>query len=386
MKKTTLCNLSLVLLLSLSITACGSGSDTKKVTPTPAPTPAPTLPSNTELAEVIDESMFAQIKRAMDAIETKNIWPEYKYKDVAHYMVRTENKNAVTAFVINPQSKIDGAQVVGKNENKGLNVVKFEGQMNVANDKLKTGNGIYDFDYKIANKDYYLQAYSKENTLDNGKESPELIGLSTHEVFHDFQRAWTHPSDYVQKESDYPLTKELLELQLLTLEIFKDFPNNQNKDQLKEALKQYVAIKTEEIKLDPSAEKLVKNMGLGQELFEGTARYVETLAIRAGYEEQKNRKFADIRFEHVKDIKSKQTLRQTFAFGIFYSTGANVTYLLKQAGYSIADLKSGKYPYDAARELLNMTEVETNEALARAKKHASWGEIQKVATRLVTLP
>lgn len=388
MTSKTLTSLLAITMLSLGISACGGSSNKSKMTsttkPAPAPTPSPTpAPSQTELATELDEHMFNQIKLGMDTVEREKLWAGYQYKNTPQYMIRVESDKPVTGFIINPQSEIDGAQKVGNNENKGLNIVRFDGQMIQAQDKLKQGNGIYDFDYEIDGKKYYLQSYQEKNTFTNNKPVSETAALSVHEVFHQFQsNHWQQPANYQQDEANYPLTAELLPLQMMTLELFKDLPDIQDKAKLKSILSQYVAIKSKEIEIDNSEKKLVRNMGLGQELYEGTARYVETLALRKNFDDKKQLKF--VVTPTLPPLDTMARVRETFAFGIFYDTGASVTYLLKELGYPVEDLGKGLYPFDAAKDMLKMSNTDLEQTLAKVKSHPKWVEIEKHASHLLS--
>lgn len=385
----------LVTSLILCISAC-NGSEDKKAESTQS-----TIDTVTELATELDEKFLMQIKKTMEVVETEKLWQGYDYKSVPQYFIRREKEDGspVTAFVINPQTTIDKAQKLGDNESQGLNVVKFEGSMLIANDKLNSGNGIYAYDFKIDGKGYYIQAYTKGEVEIPDPIITSTFSLAVHEVFHAYQeKNFKKPLHYEQlgfdKFDTYPLNSELLSLQLMSMELMKDFPVEEiSQAEAKKALQKYYVIVNEMLKRDTTAHSgiktgLIYKHGLGQELYEGSALYIDLLVSRKVLEITRNNKFIfHTPFEMDKldngyaRLMKKKDVPDYFAFQVFYYTGANAIWLLNQAGYDIKNLEKGIYPFDAAKAFLKMSEVEEMELLTKVKQDARWKKAEAAAIR-----
>lgn len=378
----------LVTSLVLALAACNS--ETNKET---------TTPSVTELATELDEKFFSQIKKAMDTVKLQELWEGYDYSTVPQYFIRTESGKAVSAFVVNPQSSIDGAKKLGDNEDQGLDIYQFEANMFTAMDKINDGNGMFEFKYNIAGKDYYLQTYDKDKVE---IESPILttsFALAVHEVFHNYQeKSFAHPPEYKQLDFDkfntYPLTDELLALQLMMMDLLKDYPkNNLSKEQANQALKQYFVIVNTMLKLDPTAHSgyktgLIYTHGLGQELFEGSALYIDQMVSRQVLSITKDNTFIFHepfemdKVEHgYATLMTKKNVQDYFAFDVFYYTGASAIWLLDQSGYDIKSLEKGIYPFSAAKAFLKLDEIEEAGVLSSLKRSFRWSQAQVAAQR-----
>jgi len=129
-------------------------------------------------------------------------------------------------------------------------------------------------------------------------------------------------------------------------------------------LSMYIAIRSKEIEVDPSSKKLVKNMANSQEVSEGTAKYVDYTLSKDLFEN------FDKTYEVMSlgDITSKKEVRSYFAWGIWYSTGAAVVYMLKQKGVNVEEgVKNGKTLYQLASETMNLTNSQKESFLNLAR-------------------
>ena len=394
-KKLSLSTHLFPLFLCATIVGCNNdNTERSKTVPTD-----PNVSISTELATELDEKFLRQIKKTMDVVESKKLWQGYDYKSVPQYFIRRENGKPVTAFVINPQTTIDNAQHLGENESQGLNVLKYEGSMHSANDKLKAGNDAYDYDFRIDGKGYYIQSYSQNEVEILDPIITSAFSLAVHEVFHAYQgeNFKSHP-DYEQlafnKFSQYPLNNELLSLQLMLMDTLKKFPVDAiSQEEAKISLKKYYVIIHEMLKRDPSAHSgfqtgLIYKHGLGQELYEGSALYIDKMASRNVLEVANDSKFifhTPFEMDKISDgyatLKTKKDVIEYFAFQVFYYTGANAIWLLSEAGYDSKELEYGIYPYDAAKGYLKMSEVEEMNLLAELKQSARWTQAQAAALR-----
>jgi hypothetical protein len=398
-KKLSLSTHLFPLFLCATIVGCNNdNTERSKTVPTD-----PNVSISTELATELDEKFLRQIKKTMDVVESKKLWQGYDYKSVPQYFIRRENGKPVTAFVINPQTTIDNAQHLGENESQGLNVLKYEGSMHSANDKLKAGNDAYDYDFRIDGKGYYIQSYSQNEVEILDPIITSAFSLAVHEVFHAYQgeNFKNHP-DYKQlafnKLSQYPLNNELLSLQLMLMDTLKKFPVDAiSQEEAKISLKKYYVIIHEMLKRDPTAHSgfqtgLIYKHGLGQELYEGSALYIDKMASRNVLEVANDSKFifhTAFEMDKISDgyatLMTKKDVIEYFAFQVFYYTGANAIWLLSQAGYDSKELEYGIYPYDAAKGYLKMSEVEEMNLLAELKQSARWTQAQAAALRYNTL-
>lgn len=355
-----------VVLLTLFV-GCSS-NDPKKVTPSP------------DKLEEIDKTFVAHIKHAEDETAKNTIWRGYDYSTFPQYFIyRDKNKQTKRGLLINPHKTISGATRITDATAKDVAVFRYDAEMAKLSDDLKKGNDLFTFSYKVSGSGYYGQVYDDEGIAYNGSSS---IELAVHEVFHKYQDKWKSASGHVQDEANYPINNQLLPLQLLTMEIAKRLPAETNQATLDDYLAMYVAIRSEEIKLDTSPKKLVKNMANWQENYEGTAKYVEYMVSKDLFSD-----FAkSFEVTSTESMKTKSDMRGYFAWGIWYYTGASVTHLLKSKGVNVeAAVEEGKTLYDLASETLNLTDAQKAVALQKAKDVFGWSNLVTESNRLLAL-
>ena len=184
----------------------------------------------------------------------------------------------------------------------------------------------------------------------------------------------------------------------MLMDTLKKFPVDAiSQDEAKISLKKYYVIIHEMLKRDPSAHSgfqtgLIYKHGLGQELYEGSALYIDKMASRNVLEVANDSKFifhTPFEMDKISDgyatLMTKKDVIEYFAFQVFYYTGANAIWLLSKAGYDSKELEYGIYPYDAAKGYLKMSEVEEMNLLAELKQSARWTQAQAAALRYNTL-
>ncbi len=332
-------------------------------------------------AESVDETLFAQIKGYADVLATGNIWQGYDYGAVRQYIIYVSGNEPKRGFIINPSGSPSGATKLADSERAGLDVWRYDGAMQKAYDQLNGsgGNGAYDFGFEIDGTKYYVQSY----TDDQVAAPYEAVDLSVHETFHGDQNAWTELTNWNQDVANFPMTQELVELQMLVGEIFRDMPNTTtDKAEMRKMLEQYVAIRAREIAIDPSSGKLIENFEIAQEQVEGSAKYLEVMAHRAHFKNTKP--IADyglMELGPTTRTEAKDLIAQT----VTYNTGGTALYLLNELGVDIEQMRQGKTPYELAIAFLGMSQSERDAALAAAKGHAKWGEIQTEAKKWMGL-
>ncbi|HAS41285.1 MAG TPA: hypothetical protein DCS93_12440 [Microscillaceae bacterium] len=330
-----------------------------------------------------DKIFFSQLKQASDELAKGDIWRGYNFDKMPMYFVHRDAEGTPTqGYLVNPVEPVLGATKVNDTESKGLDVYRYDLAMGQADEQLKAGNGLFDFYYPIGDTDYYLQAYTDEQVGDNW-----AITVAVHECFHVFQRAgtWTTNSGAVVDRDNYPITQELLSYQLLLLKIAEKMPQETDKAQLRTYLEMYVALREQEMKLDPSRGQLVKFMANNQEEREGSAQYVEYLVsarILSGYTTQRP-SFTNI---NLAQLFFQPQVKQAFSFNIWYGTGAAALYMLASQGVDIeTQVQTDKNVYEVAAAYLNMAETQKSTVLEQAKVEFDWASIQKEASRLWAL-
>jgi hypothetical protein len=340
---------------------------------------------NEKLASVtsIDRKFFDEINKLGEVYAKNEIYNGYDFKNEPAYIIHLRNGRPDKAFVINPTTHLNGAVKLSAADSKGLDIYQYDIKMQDAMNTLNSGNGYYDFDYNINGGKYYLQKYE-----DWDVNNYHAIDFMTHEVFHMVQfRDWNYRNNHIQDENSYPITRELLELQILVSEIFAKMPNENNKEVLLNKLKQYVAIMTKAKQIDPSSRKLITNMALEQERIEGFAKYIEVVGAREAIADRRNATFLYSSYFSALNysFNSFNDVKDYFAFSIFYDSGASVSYCIYKAlGNEINKIKS-ETPYGIAFAALNLSDTEMRRALEEAKASVNWSAVQNKARQLMAL-
>lgn len=366
----------ITIVMGIILSSCGGSNDEMISPTTPDNTPTPSISLD---VNEIDRTFFKQIKEAGDIYDKNEIWNGYDFsKRTMYYIFKDANGKPQKGFLINPHREVSGAIKVEGDLAEGLTVYQYDAVIDDAEATLKKGNGEYDFDYVIDGGKYYLQSYTDASITDilNGS-----IVLSAHEQFHQYQfDHWTHFGK--QDEDNYPLTADLIALQILTMKIAEKLPAEQDQNKIREYLKMYVAIRDQEMEFDPSADKLVRNMANAQETFEGSARFIEYSAaneIINGFDPQ----FSS---GGTSSLSTKSDVRFQFAFGIWYGTGAATAYMISTLTNNIeSETAKGISFYDQAVSLLDLNDTEKESALNAAKTEFNWTEISAEASRLMAL-
>ncbi|WP_155742004.1 hypothetical protein [Vibrio nigripulchritudo] len=335
-------------------------------------------------ANTVDETAFSNLKKTSDSIINSDTWNTFNCASKPIYLVRTDNKgNPEAGFVINPKSRISGARKLGKNESSGLNVWRYDGAIQLAKDKI--GGNLYAFNFIVDGKSYYTQTYNESNTMTNSAFS-NSNKLLCHEVFHGLhQHKLIHPS-YSKQPLDsngnivYPTTRQLLELQILYLDLFEGLPKSVTKSQAIDMLKQYVAIRSTEISIDPYVRRANY-----QEWSEGTAQFVETMGNMHMFKDKSKNVFMYFPNPHGLHVTlhTQSQVASHFGWNVFYGSGASVIWLLKQAGFDyVKAIEEGKTPYEAAKVVTQFKDSEISIYLGKAKRTHNWKRIQETARKL----
>jgi len=337
-------------------------------------------PQNTTIQNV-DKELFGLLKKAGDEFDKNDIWKGYSFSSAPMYFVyRDKDKNALRGFIIAPGKEIKEATKINNSDNQGIDVYRYDKDIIKANKLIKEGNDAFDFNFMIDGVNFYLQVYTDNDVNDKINNA---IDLATHEVFHKYQfDKWAFVSGSVQNQENYPINKDLLALQILTTKIAEKMPIETNQSIIKKYLEMYVAIRHQEMAIDISPEKLVKNMANAQEHGEGTAKYIETLVSYKIFPSF-NLPFIGVRPE---DLENKAEVRNNFAWGIWYETGAAVCHMLRNQGVDFfKEVEEGKTLYDIAKNYVNLSSSDMTLRLEQAKGEFNWAKIQNQALQLSRL-
>jgi len=344
---------------------------TKPETPSEAPTNPINQESNTSFTNKEDQIMLKNLKGFIDAYDSKKYIDDYNLgKEPMHLINSSKN----IAFVINPTEILEGAEKLGPNENYGLDIYKYDAAIAGAPDYF--GN------YNIKGSNYYSHRYS-DNVIDNFTAKEEINFLA-HEAFHLTYQFGSNGNwkfgNGIQDKDNFPLTKGLMELQILIGEVLKDMPRVTDKNKIREIMKKYIAIRSKEMEIDPTEKKLIKNMSLFQERLEGSAYYVNRVASNEYF--KLNETYFGYKFNLPLLVNSKAAMKDNLTFGSFYAVGASVIYAISQLDRPKVQKINQTTPFEIISKIIPMTAAEKAKALQDAKNATDWKAIQSKAQLL----
>ena len=333
----------------------------------------------------IDQKLFKQLKYVND--NSDKIWPGYDFSSYPKYFVfedSLEDPPLRRGYLFDPKREVTDAKKIADEYNQGANVYRYDKAIEQASSALQ--RQLFDMRFNIDDEDYYMQAYNKDQV--EGKGIHNAAELPAHELFHMFQYdVWKHDLTLYRQDADkYPITLELLPLQLMVREIAKKMPREKNPEAIDKYLSMYVAIRSEAMALDPTPEKMVENMANSQERLEGSAKYLEHYLGKEIFTASDFTSFYS--GPDYTSLSSKESVKQFFAWGIWYYTGAGVVYMLKQKGVNDLEdqLKNGKTLYQIAEALLNLSAEEKEMFLEQAKTEFDYtATIRPESERLLAL-
>lgn len=351
-------------------------------------------PTTSGTASKIDETFFHQIKNAG---QHQTPWQGYQFDKVGMYLIHAENKQVKNAYIVNAKETIQDA--VALDNDYGIDVKQLNDMSVTAHDKLLEGNGLFDFTYKIKNHNYYLQSYDERSVNIEDQLTTASIALAYHEAFHNYQHeAFKQPEGYQQLDFDlfdkYPLDEQMLTLKVVMLALFSDLPNKTlTSEQTLTLIKKYTVLVDEMLRIDASRNGgettgWIYRHALGQELYEGSALFVDTMMSREVIESHEDKAFTmfdplklDQEQHGITQISSKSDKEQFFAFNMFYESGASIIWLLHQYGVDLKQLENGRYPYSIAKEIANISELDSYYLLRDLKQTALWQQAAQSAKR-----
>jgi len=324
------------------------------------------------------------IRRASDVIP--QLWGgQYRFDTWPLYIVDVTGSDSPQGYLVNPPSVPAEARRVTGEAAQGLTVYRYDDRATQAS---RTDNDLFDFFFDVDGAEYSMMLIDDWGaaTLENG--SGDWIMTLVHETFHAYQiTTWRDPAGYIQDEQGYPITTDIVALGLLETKIVSAAYKTTDREDTERYLRMFVAARTEKMRVDPSPQQLVRYMDNPQEHGEGSARYIEVKMMEVFDPEFPARLFelyVDMTLEW--GFESAADVRDYFAFGMWYETGAIVLRMMDTLGIDYVDaLAAGQTPYDIAADHFSMSDAQLGAALGDAQTEFDWSGIQSEAQRYAAL-
>jgi len=226
------------IVLTLFVVSCEKD---EQMTPTPdsMDNPVDETPSDSGTSlEAVDKTFLTQVRKAADEYEKNEIWNGYDFAKRPMYLIYVDkDKKPQRGYIVNANKTFEGATKITGNDALGLDLHAFNKDVEKAFNQLKeenNGNGLFDFYFDIEGEKHYLQIYNDQSVAD--VLNPALT-LAVHEVFHIYQfDLWEFTPNALQDQENYPITEDLLGLQILTANIAAKMPVETDKDKVLEYL------------------------------------------------------------------------------------------------------------------------------------------------------
>ena len=336
-----------------------------------------------------DKKIFKKLDEL--ACEAEQFWDGFDYMTSRPIYIVYKNSagELYKGIMINPPNNLPkGTVALDVASDCGLHFYRNDEYLKAASSALGAF-GTFEFLFNVEGTNFFV-AVQDEKDYNNfyldykNVDENSLPLLVIHEIFHLFQNEnWTYSSNRIQDFEAYPLSENLLAHGLLLFQLMSDAYALSDKNDMEQYLKFYTAIRSKEIEIDPSEQKLVLNMGTYQEWNEGSARYVESFVAQKniyptiiddpthGWQGELDNASAGI------------VVRRIFAFRIWYHTGAIAIHMLRELGVDVvAEMKAGKTPYEMATQYFNLSAAELDSTLEAAKAKVDWPNIQNRAKEL----
>ncbi len=375
---------AILVLFSLLILA--SCSRDMEVTETPQPEEKLTSDEQAFLRDL------AKVDKDMD-----RFWAGFSSVRETPIYIITQPDNGI--FLNPPNSEVPNSTPIQHELGMGLENFKAYRNDLMLNDLLEEMNApsapklfdFFDHNYKFMgfNLTYDLTGnFYNDYKNRNGFFHPSIF---YHELFHCYhnQRDDEFKGEYhIQKTFEYPINDASLPLLLLLFEVMIDAYHVEDIGEKQKILTYYVSIQDRLNMLDTTSENLVRHHGFYQEKLEGIARYIEVFATLHAL----NNNTIDDPTHGFKDFAENITqavqVHQVYAFRIFYHTGAGVIHLLKELDYPNLEqdiFTPENTPFDLAKSMLSLTDLEIQDALETAKIEYHWENLVERSNFLLNL-
>lgn len=324
------------------------------------------------------------------ADEAERIWPGYRLPHVLPIYVVFNDPviGKDVGYILNPPAKIpDGSLEVDGTFN---NLPIYRNDVLV--DKVKElglDSRLFSFDLLVDGVSYFYanQSFQPKNAYLNFKDfdNNNVALFTVHEMFHSFQleeENWD-VSKWNQDFFGYPLTEEIIALNLLLFDISAHAYTDANEQFLEE----YISIRQRQMEIDPSSQSLVQNFTLITEMIEGSARYVEHFAaLNSIYPTINNDPTHSFKAQLDTVATDALLARQILVQRVPYHAGAIVIKKLVDAGIEVRPaFKEGITPYTLSRNLTAKTNADYAAILQQLKSNVDWSAYEDRASELFNL-
>ena len=233
----------------------------------------------------------------------------------------------------------------------------------VPNKVLLNEHIIFDFGMTIGDTPTFIMVYN--GAINAGPYlnpgSDVWASFLVHEGFHDQQfSSWKSSFNFIQNAANYPLAaNDIASIHLEHL-LLIDALNAPNKQMRHEALKRFVAVRSERMK----ASELVNYMDGPQERYEGTALYLEYRLE----EFLPNPKQLSMN-ERLSHALRPNANRHDLTLARFYVTGAALSYLLDEVGIEWKPLiEMGQSQFKVLDDYFALSDVEKSSSLNETRE------------------
>lgn len=317
------------------------------------------------ITDAEEKSVFLKLQQMAAAANA--LWPDYDY--IYSYPVyiafNDPQGNYSSGYLMNPPENDlpSGALIVSDEELADLNLYRYDEGLEEAQavmgdqllfSQLSFGSTTYFAIRELRQSSNFYLDYA--NQFNNG-----LPLILIHELFHfyQFEAGAFQVGTYLQDRNNYPLDEASITTHLMVSYLMAEAYKAQTEEEKEEYLDYYVSLMHDLVQNDPSTQQLVTNFALKATMVEGSARYIEVFSAQSTI-------FPNITedptygwHEELRNTSQAQTVRQFFAFRMWYHTGAIVVKLLVDAGVDVHQgFQQGLTPYDLALNRKNYTEID----------------------------
>ncbi len=207
--------------------------------------------------------------------------------------------------------------------------------------------------------------------------SPEFPATFVHEIFHRYQVEAFDEGEFFQDVEGYPYEAENLELAVLEERALLQALTAATDEDRKAAARRFAGIRLAR----RAAEPAVAELDDGQELAEGTARYIEHQVNS----EESGGSYHGKNYDRdlIVDLGGLQGgIKESFGFGRFYASGAAIIRVIDELGVDDyhARLESGQPPATILVDALGVTDADADLLVDEARaEYDPLGELPKQA-------
>lgn len=344
------------------------------------------------ILDVREKATFLKVQQIATAANA--LWPgfDYVYTFPTYIVFNDPQGNYTSGYLINPPENDLPAEAmeVTDTDLADLDLYRFDGGL--AEVQAAMGEQGLFAQLTFGNTTYFAIRELRQNSnfyLDYANQQDDAIPLILiHELFHFYQfgAGGFVIGTYTQDRNNYPLDEASISTHLMISDLMASAYTVQTEPEREDYLDYYVSLMHELVQKDPSDQQLVTNFALKATMVEGSARYIEVFSAQSTI-------FPTITtdptygwHQEIRSTSEVQTVRQFFAFRMWYHTGAIVIKLLVDAGVDVQQgFRQGLTPYDLALNRKNYTEMDHAANRTKAALLVDEIDLATQATRLWNL-